>query len=239
MVSKVRKELGLDVDATNAPAVSMMVPKEIVALPPQYADELCYAFQHVALTHVEDRIHRALEVCRRLQIPITALVVVGGVAANAELRKRLGKLVVGRFEDQLTFRKPAGRSPSQGVPSQTKSPIPLSVTPLRLVFPPVELCTDNGVMVAWAGIEKFNNGLSDPCTESPSDHKDPGYVMEVIPRWPIGHLVHEDSDVDVVVCTVLEEGNYERHITASEIRSVMEDVPNYGSRNNNHYDHGQ
>jgi N6-L-threonylcarbamoyladenine synthase len=29
---------------------------------------------------------------------------------------------------------------------------------INLVFPPPKLCTDNGVMAAWAGIEKLNLG---------------------------------------------------------------------------------
>jgi N6-L-threonylcarbamoyladenine synthase len=33
---------------------------------------------------------------------------------------------------------------------------------LALVVPPPRLCTDNGAMVAWAGIERLRRGLSDP-----------------------------------------------------------------------------
>jgi len=29
---------------------------------------------------------------------------------------------------------------------------------MKLIFPPPALCTDNGVMAAWAGIEKLNAG---------------------------------------------------------------------------------
>ncbi|MCH8098609.1 MAG: tRNA (adenosine(37)-N6)-threonylcarbamoyltransferase complex transferase subunit TsaD [Proteobacteria bacterium] len=43
----------------------------------------------------------------------------------------------------------------------------------RLVAPPVELCTDNGVMVAWAGIERLRLGLTDPLDFAPR------------PRWPL------------------------------------------------------
>ena len=32
---------------------------------------------------------------------------------------------------------------------------------LRLVVPPPKLCTDNGVMIAWAGIERLALGLTD------------------------------------------------------------------------------
>lgn len=35
-------------------------------------------------------------------------------------------------------------------------------TGVRLVAPPPRLCTDNGAMVAWAGIERLQLGLTDP-----------------------------------------------------------------------------
>jgi tRNA A37 threonylcarbamoyltransferase TsaD len=46
---------------------------------------------------------------------------------------------------------------------------------LDLVFPPPALCTDNGVMAAWAGIEKLCVGISDEIQG-----------QEVIARWPLG-----------------------------------------------------
>jgi N6-L-threonylcarbamoyladenine synthase len=39
--------------------------------------------------------------------------------------------------------------------------------------PPLELCGDNGVMIAWAGAERLSRGLSDPL-DSPAH-----------PRWPL------------------------------------------------------
>jgi len=43
----------------------------------------------------------------------------------------------------------------------------------RLVAPPARLCTDNAVMVAWAGIERLRLGLSDGLDAAPR------------PRWPL------------------------------------------------------
>ena len=46
----------------------------------------------------------------------------------------------------------------------------------RLVAPPVRLCTDNAVMVAWAGIERLRLGLTDGLDFAPR------------PRWPLSEL---------------------------------------------------
>ncbi|CAM0143091.1 Mitochondrial tRNAs modification protein [Umbelopsis sp. WA50703] len=47
---------------------------------------------------------------------------------------------------------------------------------LPLICPPPKLCTDNGVMIAWAGIERYQAGLMD------------NYEMTTIPKWPIEQL---------------------------------------------------
>jgi N6-L-threonylcarbamoyladenine synthase len=49
---------------------------------------------------------------------------------------------------------------------------------LPLVAPPLALCTDNGAMIAWAGIEKLRLGLSDPLSFKPR------------PRWPLDEGLH-------------------------------------------------
>jgi hypothetical protein len=46
---------------------------------------------------------------------------------------------------------------------------------MKLIFPPPSLCTDNGVMAAWAGIEKLLLGISDEIEG-----------QEAIARWPLG-----------------------------------------------------
>jgi len=47
---------------------------------------------------------------------------------------------------------------------------------ITLVAPPIRLCTDNAVMVAWAGIERLRLGLTDPLDIAPR------------PRWPLAEL---------------------------------------------------
>ena len=44
---------------------------------------------------------------------------------------------------------------------------------MRFVAPPLWLCTDNGAMIAWAGVERFAMGLTD------------GLDFVARPRWPL------------------------------------------------------
>jgi N6-L-threonylcarbamoyladenine synthase len=47
---------------------------------------------------------------------------------------------------------------------------------LPMLAPPLRYCTDNAVMVAWAGIERLRHGLADPLSHNPR------------PRWPLAEL---------------------------------------------------
>ena len=44
---------------------------------------------------------------------------------------------------------------------------------LKCLVPPPALCTDNGAMIAWAGIERWRRGMSD------------GLDFAARPRWPL------------------------------------------------------
>ena len=44
---------------------------------------------------------------------------------------------------------------------------------VRLVAPPIKFCTDNGAMIAWAGIERLRRGMVDALDFAPR------------PRWPL------------------------------------------------------
>jgi N6-L-threonylcarbamoyladenine synthase len=49
---------------------------------------------------------------------------------------------------------------------------------LAFIAPPPALCTDNGAMIAWAGLERLRLGLADPLD------------AEVHPRWPLDPAAH-------------------------------------------------
>ncbi len=98
-------------------------------LKPRDVADLCASFQAAVVDVIEDRLRAALAIYRQRGGAATALVLAGGVAANAAIRA-----ATSRFAQQ--------------------SGLPMSA-------PPVKLCTDNGAMIAWAGIEKLRLGRID------------------------------------------------------------------------------
>ncbi|GFR51699.1 hypothetical protein Agub_g14143 [Astrephomene gubernaculifera] len=58
---------------------------------------------------------------------------------------------------------------------------------LPCVYPPVRYCTDNGLMVAWTGVERLKMGLYQ---QPPRLREEAALDMhvQVIPRWPIGPM---------------------------------------------------
>lgn len=52
---------------------------------------------------------------------------------------------------------------------------------MRLLFPPVSLCTDNAAMIAWAALERYRRGMFD------------AFDSPIRPKWPI----MECGEVDV------------------------------------------
>ncbi len=110
------------------------------ALPRTVAADIAASFQAAVTDIMADRLGHALD-----RLPeATAIVIAGGVAANAAIRARLAEMAALRGK--------------------------------ILIAPPLRLCTDNAVMVAWAGIERFRlgliSGLNAPCR----------------PRWPLEAL---------------------------------------------------
>lgn len=103
--------------------------------------DLCASFQKAVIDMVLDRVRVGIQVFIAQVGQPTALVVAGGVAANAAMRRNLLHV-----SDQ--FRVP-------------------------LITPPVELCGDNGAMIAWAGAERLALGMMDSLDFAPRA------------RWPL------------------------------------------------------
>ncbi len=101
------------------------------------------------------------------QPPITTLAVVGGVAANQAIRGRLAALCDKR--SAALEAEGEGHGADEAAAGAAKK--------WRLVVPPPRLCTDNGVMVAWAAIEKLRLGYSDAVEG-----------QDVYARWPFANL---------------------------------------------------
>ena len=111
------------------------------ALTPQDRADLAAALQNAIADCLVDRTGNAIALFRAAHPAGRTLVVAGGVAANAALRRRLAALAA-----------------DQG---------------LALIAPPPALCTDNGAMIAWAGLERLRLGLVDGLDFAPR------------PRWPL------------------------------------------------------
>lgn len=138
----------------------------------------------MAIQHLEERLERAMRLCdspptageEPPQKPITTLAVVGGVAANQGIRARLAALCEKRsaaLAADAEAESMEGDAAKGEVGQQQASSPPA----WRLVVPPPRLCTDNGVMVAWAAIEKLRLGFSDVIEE-----------QDVFARWPFANL---------------------------------------------------
>lgn len=102
--------------------------------------DIAAAFQAAVADVLADRVRHALH----MMPEATALVVAGGVAANAAVREALAREAL--------------------------------LAGLPMLAPPLRLCTDNAVMVAWAGLLRLRAGLTDGLDHAPR------------PRWPLDEL---------------------------------------------------
>lgn len=95
--------------------------------------DLARSAMRVAFEHLASRVVLALNQMTKTEVDaaesIQTLVLSGGVAANQYLRH-----IIRSFLDARLYKH------------------------IQLVFPPLELCTDNAAMIAWAGIEMYEAG---------------------------------------------------------------------------------
>jgi N6-L-threonylcarbamoyladenine synthase len=94
------------------------------------------------------------------------LVVAGGVGANRELRARLNALAG----------EPGG---SRGGPGGRPRGGPRSLQGLRVHYPELHLCTDNGAMIALAAAMRLRSGRAAPSR---------AHAFDVMPRWDLASL---------------------------------------------------
>ena len=125
-------------------AVRLAIDAAHKPLENEFVANMAASLQSAIAYILADRTAHALKMLRQEGIKPSALVVGGGVAANAAVRTTLTQLA-------NTFN-------------------------LSFVAPPVALCTDNGVMIAWAGLERFRLGLTDDLS------------VRSRPRWPLEAL---------------------------------------------------
>jgi len=146
-------ESRLDFSFSGLKTAVRLASQSIAPVSDQDIADICASFQHAVSRTLKDRIGRGLARFRERfgnTVASPALVVAGGVAANAEVRTTLQSI-----------------SDANG---------------FRFVAPPMNLCTDNAVMIAWAGLERMAVGFApDDLTVSPRS------------RWPL------DADAAAII----------------------------------------
>ncbi|TFK25491.1 glycoprotease [Coprinopsis marcescibilis] len=109
---------------------------------------LAFSFQDAAFSQLDDKIRLAHNWCQSQSIRVGHLVVSGGVASNQRLRSRLNVCLKELDPDM----------------------------PVKAVFPPPNLCTDNAAMIGWASMRRFLL----------KDYDE--YEIELRPKWSLEDL---------------------------------------------------
>ncbi|MCE2992227.1 MAG: tRNA (adenosine(37)-N6)-threonylcarbamoyltransferase complex transferase subunit TsaD [Candidatus Jidaibacter sp.] len=121
---------------------------------PASTEDICATFQRVAADVLCDRVLNAAKHFAKNYPNSRTVVVAGGVAANQYISARLQNALA-----EIEFMKG-----------------------FNVVAPPIKLCTDNGIMIAWAGLERFRLGLIDNLEFEPRS------------RWPLEQLKESFND---------------------------------------------
>lgn len=120
-------------------------------IPEQTRNDICRAFQDAVVDVLAAKSQKAL-----LDTGFRTLVVAGGVGANWKLRETLSALTV-----QPPHAKGRAKPPVEAV---------------NVYFPPMEYCTDNGAMIAFAGAMRLQNAQA-------------AGGFDVKPRWSLAEIV--------------------------------------------------
>jgi tRNA A37 threonylcarbamoyltransferase TsaD len=161
-----------DDDASEGDAEDPSFSAEETARRDAVRADIAASFQAAAVKHLEERTRRAIAWARESLANDTKPEPSGGNLSCV--------VVAGGVASNATVRATLGAVASEaGLP---------------LVLPPPRWCTDNGVMVAWAGVERFALGLAEeaPSAEQVSTptEEEPGRKtrreVPLLPRWPLG-----------------------------------------------------
>jgi tRNA threonylcarbamoyl adenosine modification protein TsaD len=121
---------------------------------------LAAAFQKCCADHLADKLKKALRI------------VMVGTEAQQPLVDGMKHIVIaGGVAANRTVRKAVVRVAEE--------------FGLTVCVPPPVYCTDNGVMVAWTGIERLRRGLGEPAPRI-KNLADAEKYSEARPRWPLG-----------------------------------------------------
>jgi N6-L-threonylcarbamoyladenine synthase len=144
----------------------------------QIKADIAASFQFAAVTHLEERTRRAVGWARE------SLREQAESRSQSESHPDISCLVVagGVAANEVVRKTLASVAKEAGVP---------------LVTPPQRWCTDNGVMVAWAGVERWRLGLAEEAptlsqiaepevVDPSSDKKQLRRDVPLLPRWPLG-----------------------------------------------------
>ena len=117
----------------------------------QTRNDICRAFEDAVIDVLAAKAEKALR-----DTGFRTLVVAGGVGANKKLRERLSHLTIRPAQGKGRLKKPAEA--------------------VQTYFPPMEYCTDNGAMIAFAGAMRAEQAVA-------------AGGFNVKPRWPLTDIV--------------------------------------------------
>jgi len=142
-------------------------PDEIEFMDIEKRRDLAAGFQHCAVTHVGQKVAQGLKQCKEQGLEISSLVISGGVGRNATVRSTMEQVCAAPVpQDKKSSKQQQQKQQQQALPEKA----------IQVICPPPKLCTDNAVMIAWTGIERFQLGLVDP------------YDIDIVPKWPLDTL---------------------------------------------------
>ncbi|MDO4878711.1 MAG: tRNA (adenosine(37)-N6)-threonylcarbamoyltransferase complex transferase subunit TsaD [Neisseria sp.] len=119
-------------------------------IPEQTRKDICLAFEDAVTDVLAAKAEQALR-----DTGFRTLVVAGGVGANKKLRQRLGGLQIRPAQGKGRPHRPAEA--------------------VQTYFPPLEYCTDNGAMIAFAGAMRAEQAVA-------------AGGFNVKPRWPLSNI---------------------------------------------------